>query len=243
MHRHLTAPTFVLSSVRTGSTLLRAILGGHSELYAPHETHLGDITVGFESRQVGRSMELFGHTERELRFLLWDALLSDALARSGKKHLVNKSPNDVFIRDQIAECWPDARFIFLIRHPSAILRSWRSARPIYSEERRVADIVRYCEAVEEARNELSGPTVRYEDLTRRPEATIKELCDFLGVAFEEDMLDYGRAGTDTFKPGLGDWVGKIHTGEILPDYSPPRPVPPELKNVCEAWGYPTGHDA
>lgn len=240
MRRRLTEPTFILSSVRTGSTLLRAILGGHSQLYAPPEAHLGDITVGFESRQVATSMERLGCTPRELRFLLWDALLAEDLARSGKRHLVNKSPNDVFIRDEIAECWPDARFIFLIRHPSAILRSWRNARPHYPEADRVADIVLYCEAVEEARGELAGPTVRYEDLIGDPVGTVQSLCGFLGVEWEEDMLDYGRAGTDSFVPGLGDWTGKIRSGRIQPELDVPKPAPPELRDVCVAWGYPPG---
>ncbi|MEU8123202.1 sulfotransferase [Spirillospora sp. NPDC049024] len=238
MRRRLTAPTFILSSVRTGSTLLRAVLGAHSELHAPHETHLGDITVGFESRQVAASMERFGHTERELRFLLWDAVLAEELARSGKRHLVNKSPNDVFIRDEIAACWPDARFVFLIRHPAAILRSWRNARPYYSRDDLVADIVRYCEAVEAARTELPGPTVRYEDLVGDPAGTVRGLCDFLGVEWQEEMLDYGKAGTDTFVPGLGDWMEKIKTGRIQPDLLVPGPPPPQLKDVCVAWGYP-----
>ncbi|WP_412520652.1 sulfotransferase [Actinomadura madurae] len=238
--RRLTAPTFILSSVRTGSTLLRAVLGGHPELHAPHETHLGDITVGFESRQVAASMERLGHTERELRFLLWDAVLAEELARSGKRHLVNKSPNDVFIRDEIVDCWPDARFIFLLRHPSAILRSWHTARPYYSEADRIADIVRYCEAVEAARQELPGPAVRYEDLIGDPAGTVRGLCGFLGVEYQEDMLDYGKAGTDSFVPGLGDWMGKIHSGRIQPDLLVPKAPPPELKDVCVAWGYPPG---
>jgi hypothetical protein len=235
--RRLTAPTFILSSVRTGSTLLRAILGGHSELHAPHETHLGDITVGFESRQVATSMERFGYTERELRFLLWDAVLAEELARSGKRLLVNKSPNDVFIRDEIVACWPDARFIFLIRHPSAILRSWRNVRPYYSASDSLADIVRYCEAVEAARAELPGPTVRYEDLIGAPAGTVKGLCDFLGVDWQPGMLDYGTAGTESFVPGLGDWKGKIRSGAIQSDLLVPDPPPPELKDVCDAWGY------
>ncbi|WP_051712937.1 sulfotransferase family protein [Spirillospora albida] len=240
MRRRLTAPTFILSSVRTGSTLLRAILGSHSELHAPHETHLGDITVGFESRQVARAMEGLGHTPRDLRFLLWDAVLAEELARSGKRLLVNKSPNDVFIRDEIVECWPDARFVFLVRHPSAILRSWRVARPYLEREQHVADIVRYCEAVEEARGELDGPTVRYEDLIRDPVGTVSGLCDFLGVPWEEDMLDYGEAGTGSFVPGLGDWLEKIHTGRIQRVLDTPEPAPPRLKDVCLAWGYSPG---
>jgi hypothetical protein len=38
--RLLTGPTFVLSSVRSGSTLLRLILDSHPEICSPHELHL-----------------------------------------------------------------------------------------------------------------------------------------------------------------------------------------------------------
>ncbi|OLT10851.1 hypothetical protein BJF79_25515 [Actinomadura sp. CNU-125] len=234
----MTRPTFVLSSVRSGSTLLRAILNGHSQLHAPHETHLGDIAVEFKSRQVARSMDVFGHTGRELRFLLWDALLSEIVERSGKPYLVNKSPNDLFIRDEIVECWPDARFVFLLRHPGALLRSWRVARPYYDEEQRIDDIVRYTDALEEARRELPGLTVRYEELTREPAAVVKGICDFLDVPWEENMLDYGRSGTESFEPGLGDWMEKIRSGVIQPAVDVTRQVPEQLKPICAAWGYP-----
>src|SRR5215207_5047779 len=37
--RLLVAPAFVLSSVRSGSTLLRVLLATHSQIHAPHELH------------------------------------------------------------------------------------------------------------------------------------------------------------------------------------------------------------
>src|ERR1700759_5059782 len=43
--RLLTAPVFVLSAPRSGSTLLRVILGSHSELYAPPELPLKHLGV------------------------------------------------------------------------------------------------------------------------------------------------------------------------------------------------------
>ncbi|MFD0902533.1 sulfotransferase family protein [Actinomadura sediminis] len=237
MARRLARPAFILSTVRSGSTLLRAILDGHSRLHAPHETHLGDIAVEFKSRQVARSMEAFGHSERELRFLLWDALLSERVERSGKKYLVNKSPNDLFIREEIVECWPDARFVFLLRHPGAILRSWQAARPYLEPEDVLGDIVSYAEALESARRELPGLTVRYEELTRDPATVVQGVCEFLEVQWEESMLDYAASGVESFKPGFGDWMGKIRSGVIQPAADAPFGVPDRLKSICAAWEY------
>lgn len=236
--RLLVAPVFIMSPVRSGSTLLRSILNAHPDLHAPHELHVRRLTVGFGTPLARKAMEALGHNQADLEHMLWDRVLHRELVRSGKRTIVDKTPANAFAHARIAACWPDARFIFLLRHPSAILRSWRNARPYYSPEDLVADIVRYCEAVEEARGELDGPTVRYEDLIADPAGTVRGLCDFLGVAFEEEMLDYGKAGTDSFAPGLGDWTEKIRTGRIQPDLLVPDPPPPPLKDVCAAWGYP-----
>ena len=47
--RLLTAPVFIFSAPRSGSTLLRVILGSHSELYAPPELPLKHLGVRAET--------------------------------------------------------------------------------------------------------------------------------------------------------------------------------------------------
>ncbi|MER6695209.1 sulfotransferase, partial [Streptomyces minutiscleroticus] len=46
--RLLRRPVFVMSPVRSGSTLLRMLLDAHSELHSPHELHIRRLEVGFE---------------------------------------------------------------------------------------------------------------------------------------------------------------------------------------------------
>jgi Sulfotransferase family len=53
-------------------------------------------------------------------------MLADALRRSGKPTLVVKTPSNVLIWQRIADCWPDARFVFLLRHPAAPCPASRS---------------------------------------------------------------------------------------------------------------------
>src|SRR3954470_10054533 len=43
--RLVRSPVFVLSSVRSGSTLLRVLLNSHSQIRAPHELHLRTLQV------------------------------------------------------------------------------------------------------------------------------------------------------------------------------------------------------
>src|SRR5579875_3716107 len=54
--RLLTAPVFIMSSVRSGSTLLRVLLDTHSQIHAPHELHLRSIKVQLANSYVAKAM-------------------------------------------------------------------------------------------------------------------------------------------------------------------------------------------
>jgi hypothetical protein len=242
--RLLERPTFVLCSVRSGSTLLRVLLSSHSMIHCPHELHLRDIGVTPLRPYARKALREVGLDRRRLRYLLWDRVLQRELAASGKRLLVNKTPNDVFIADRIRECWPDARFIFLLRHPGAIARSRQALRPQDSPERNARMVARYCGALEAARRTHDGITVRYEELAADPEATTRRLCEFLGVPWERRMLDYGKFSHGAFRAGLGDWGENIRSGRVqAPARSPALgEIRPELLDLCRAWGYLDGQD-
>jgi hypothetical protein len=239
--RLVTSPTFILSSVRSGSTLMRVMLDSHSRIYSPHELHLRNIRVGLTSTYVEGAMTELGLDTRELKYLLWDRLLHRELTRRGKDILVNKTPSDAFIWRALLDCWPDVKFIFLLRHPGAVVDSWNAARTYWTREEATADVLKYVTAVEQARTEHGGLTVRYEDITADPEKEMRRICDFLGIEFEAGMLAYGAAEHGRFKPGLGDWSRRIKTGTVLPAKPLPADdaVPEALRPISAAWGYLT----
>jgi hypothetical protein len=237
--RLLEAPAFVLCSVRSGSTLLRVLLDSHSKIHSPPELHLRDLAVRVKTEYATKSLGEIALDEEQLRFLLWDRLLHRELTSARKQVLVNKTPNDVFVADLIARCWRDARFIYLLRHPGAIARSRQETRPQDSPDRNARMVLRYCNALEEARGKYPGITVRYEDLTVDPRAETQRLCAFLGLQWEAGMLDYGRFDHGRMKPGLGDWKAKIKSGEVQQADPPPTldEIHPSLHELCVAWGY------
>lgn len=59
-HRLVPSPVFILSSIRSGSTLLRCILDTHSRIRAPHELHLADLEVQLTSPYVQLAMQTAG---------------------------------------------------------------------------------------------------------------------------------------------------------------------------------------
>lgn len=240
--RLVESPVFVLSTVRSGSTLLRVLLDSHSQIHAPQELHLSDVQVAVKSKYAERALDSLGLDAAHLEYLLWDRLLHRELSASGKRILVNKTPSDVFIVDRIRACWPDARFIFLLRHPAAIAASRQATRPQDSPERNAEMVRRYGVALEKARAELPGHTVRYEDLAADPATETQRLCAFLGVPWEPAMLDYGSFRHGRYRPGLGDWNEKIKSGSVQPPTPPPpaHDLPEALQELCAAWGYPSG---
>ncbi|MEW9534082.1 sulfotransferase [Microbispora sp. NPDC049125] len=238
--RLLRAPVFVLSPVRSGSTLLRVMLNSHSRIHAPHELHIRRIAVSLTTEPVRQAMDALGHSPSDIEHVLWDRMLHRELVASGKDIIVDKTPSNVFAHRRISTCWPDARFIFLMRHPASIAGSWHEADP---QERPMEEAVRhtlqYMRYLQEARRRYDGLDLRYEALVDDPEGEMRRVCTYLGIGYEPGMIEYGRHDHGEFVKGIGDWRDKIRSGRVQRGRPLPAPedVPEDLREVATAWGY------
>ncbi|MGD6742632.1 sulfotransferase family protein [Streptomyces sp. BH106] len=239
--RLLRRPVFIMSPVRSGSTLLRMLLDAHTRLHAPHELHIRRLEVDYGSKLSRRAMDALDLSRGDLEHLLWDRVLHRELTRSGKDFVVEKTPSNAFVYQRIRDCWPDARFVFLLRHPVSIAQSWHEGDPekrTYDEA--CADALRYMKAVDNARKGITGGhTLRYEEITADPEGRMRALCTFLGVDFEPSMLEYGARDETQVQKGLGDWRDKIRSGSVQAGRELPKDdeIPEVLRPICKAWGY------
>jgi hypothetical protein len=222
--RLVPSPVFVLSSVRSGSTLVRTILNSHSQICAPHELHLGDLDVSISTPNAKAAVTALGLDQVDLENLLWDRVLHLVLAGSGKSIIVDKTPQNVFQWKRLNRFWPDARYIFLLRHPARVAESMVSAWPKTEARAHYAKVVRYAAAIERARESLPGFELRYEDFVRYPAASTQQLCAWLGVPWEEGMLRYGEHDHGPFRGRLGDWSKTIRSGVIRPPQPDPDPA-------------------
>jgi hypothetical protein len=103
----------------------------------------------------------------------------------------DKTPYNVNQMETILRCFPDAKFINLVRDGVDVIHSW-SRHEQYS-----GDIVRpahrWKDAVVRA-SEFSGRypdkiiEVRYERLVREPEETVQEICLFLELSYNSTLL-------------------------------------------------------
>ncbi|MEU1164817.1 sulfotransferase [Streptomyces sp. NPDC005921] len=239
--RLVASPVFVLSSVRSGSTLLRVLLNSHTRIRAPHEMHLRTVHVRMSRDFTADAMKELALDRDELEHVLWDRVLHLELSRSGKDVIVDKTPPNTLIWPRLERCWPEAKFVLLLRHPGAVIQSLTNRRAEPNHEAIRAEVLSYAEKLEEARQSLPGAhVITYEDLTAEPERVTRGLCEYIGVPWESGMLDYGKQNHGTFKPKLGDWSKEIKSGRIQAarQADPTAELPPRLAEIAKAWGYP-----
>ena len=239
-------PVFVGGIQRTGTSLIYALLASHPNIAMTRRTnwwtffdgHFGDLgSDGNLDRCLDMMMRYRRHTKlqpdrAQLRdefrsgersyCRLFSLLEEHHAARAGKRRWGDKSLNTERYADRVLECFPDARILHMIRDPrdrhASVLKRWKSTRGgVGSATAAWLASVRLGE-----RNEARYPDrfriVRYEDLASEPEATLRQLCDFIDEPYDPAML--GMRGASDFRDAGGNssfgrfGVGQISTASI-----------------------------
>ena len=106
-------------------------------------------------------------------------------AAGGATWFVDKTPRYHLVVDEIMELFPDARFVFLWRHPLAVAASVIESfgRGHWNLDRYGVDLYGGVDRLvaAQARNDPRARSIRYEDLVADPEATTASIFEFLGL--------------------------------------------------------------
>jgi hypothetical protein len=213
--RKRAAAPFVVGMNRSGTTLLRMMLDAHPQLTIPPETHFVPdlIKVAREGAATPEALLKvivsqrewgdFGLTEEELleRFRALRPLdAGDAIraffelyaGRVGKPRWGDKTPRYVTRMRLIADAVPEAHFVHVIRDGRDVALSVRDRTVKDYTVERVAQ--RWKEKVSKARRDAPllkhYMELRYEDLVLHPEGSLRGICEFVHLPFDEAMLDY-----------------------------------------------------
>ncbi len=160
---------FICGCGHSGTTLLANMFAAHADVYVP-------------LRETG----IFRTTGRQAREG-YRALVTEAEA-SGKRILAEKTPKHIRRIGLIRTVVPDARVVIPVRDgrdvaasyarrtgdPGLGIGQWIVSNTITAAERDRADVHVY----------------RHEDLVAEPEGTLRQICDFADVPFDDSMLRY-----------------------------------------------------
>ena len=216
---------FVVGVTRSGTTLLRMMLDAHPQLTIPPETHfVPDLIEASREEQASpeRLHEVVVHNRRWGDFHLdagellerFQAIVplnaGDAVRAffelyaegQGKPRWGDKTPIYINRMMLIERALPEARFIHLIRdgRDAAVSRAKRVLKeptPMY----KVAE--RWRNRITRAREQ--GPRLghylelRYEDVVLDTESTLRRICDYIELPYDDAMLHYHERAAERMK--------------------------------------------
>ncbi|MEM9652762.1 MAG: sulfotransferase [Actinomycetota bacterium] len=216
----VTEPTFLVGAEQSGSTLLRLMLDSHPEVSFAEEFEYtvtgvsadGCLPTTAEFANSVATSRTFGASG----FTIDDSLpftdLVSGFLRSRQEQkgalLVGATIHHGFSR--ALHIWPNARFIHLVRDPRDVgparIRAGFSGNIWHALDNWVRAVDEWS-AVEELVPADRRMTVHFSDLITDYHTTLTGICQFLGVDYTSQMLNYAQ-DTDYQEPSptvAGDW--------------------------------------
>ncbi|HRI64096.1 MAG TPA: sulfotransferase [Polyangium sp.] len=158
--------------------------------------------------------------------------------------------------ERAEQIFDQPKYLYLVRHPFAVIESWMRMRVqqvvrnqfgvwddnpwLHAEKAWAAwnqNALMFLEKIPAARQHL----VHYEKLVADPEGTQRAICQFLGIPFDEALLDPYRG--ERLVNGVGDGNFTQHRqvearlATAWRDQRPPQELSPFTKQVAAQLGY------
>ena len=197
-------PAFLVGFPRSGTTLLDTFLMGHPQVEVIEEKGLL-VTAG----EATGSLDTLPQRSRD-EALRARGSYFDLLGRYAERNtgglIVDKAPLNMLAVPLIHCLFGEPRIIFAQRHPcDAVLSGFMQSFVANLGMASFLDIVDAADfyvaamrvwTASSAALPLRIHTVVYEDLVREPEATLRPLVDFLGLRWDDRMLDHQATAKD-----------------------------------------------
>lgn len=226
-------PVFIVGAQRSGTTMLRLMLNAHPRFAVPFESDFlaplarGLVPATFATPDAARAAldalaeEKFtrkaGLVEDKAALLnrpihtyaeLLDAVFGEHARTRGKPCWGIKTPGYATRIDEIHQLFPGARLVHIVRDGRDVALSNRriswgtSHTPIIAHDWRWQVLTgRKCGRM------LGGNyfELRYEDLVRDSERTLRRLCEFLNEPFDPAMLRYHESAANEMPQDSLQW--------------------------------------
>jgi protein-tyrosine sulfotransferase len=210
-------PIFVIGAARSGTSILALSLGKHSQLFNLNETTIIDGLFGgrkavsaYEdsvNRPAPTMFKSCGVTLNEYLKSLGIGINTLFTSKAQGKRWIDKTPRHTLIVDLLAEMFPGACFVHMLRDGRRVVNSMINFHdaPSREEERRKVGPLpqwdfrnasrtwsRYVEMALDfaARHPTRCLTVNHEELIASPAEGFRTIFDFIGAPYEDAPTRY-----------------------------------------------------
>ena len=230
-------PVFIGGHPRSGTTLLGDLIGSHSECICTPESQFKISVYRRQNLQgngvpdVRKAAKLIG---KHWRFRIWgvdiaelpygemhsyrDLILGTVKAYANKSSRpdagmwIDHTPANIQYADTLAELFPAARFIHLVRDGRAVAASvipldW-GANTIDRAAHSWREHVLYGTSAEASLGDERILRVRFEDLIQQPHNTLERICLFLHLQYQPRMTQGGGFKVPGYTTGQHSLLGK-----------------------------------
>ncbi|MEQ9033649.1 sulfotransferase [Gracilimonas sp.] len=163
-------PSFIVGCGHSGTSLLLAILGAHSRIYA----------IPYESRLAMKSND-------EAQLLLDE--FEQRTVAEGKIRWIEKTPGHILYIDKLFQLKPNAKVIIIIRDGRDVACSIKERSNF---ERGVESWIQANKSANRYQGHSQCLFVKYEDIIVDFKKTISSILDFMGESYENAMEQYNK---------------------------------------------------
>lgn len=201
-------PLFIGGMMKSGTTLMRAIISNHSKIFGGLETwwfsenFINDYRDSdsktseklrfFYHLEISEYEEIVSGSDSYQEFL--DKLMSYLAEKEGKYFWVEKTPDNILHIPQIQEFWQDEFvFIHMLRNPLDIFASWKKNTDYTLDY--FLEKIGNTEAVLQSEEYINFPNkvhVSYSQLVHHPGVTTEAILSRIGEQWEEGMEATGK---------------------------------------------------
>jgi Sulfotransferase family len=228
---------FIISQPRAGSTLLQRMLASHPAVHSLSEPWImlhpiyalkdSGVSAEFDSKPARFALGTFLKEiplglrayQDGLNHMFMD-LYSNAMKSTAAAYFLDKTPRYYLIIRELAEIFPDAKFVVLLRNPIAVLmsvlRTWVNEDLLRLREYK-GDLLTAPQCITQGFEILStrSITTTYESLVTTPEHELKRICEFIGIDFRSDLITYNQHQHGHWE--FGDQETLYKASKPLPD--------------------------
>ncbi len=185
---------FIAGCGHTGSTLLAKMLAQHRQVYCNYQENGQFLLYNWF-----RLSELINAHNK-------------AASDSGKRYVLEKTPRHVWHLDEIRKTMPNAKIILTVREPKAtIISLFKRTGDLDSSIRRYQDdtmlVIRHAYHFDDVN------VVKYEELTSNPVLVTKQICMYLDLEWENDLLEFHKDSKNWFE-GQKDAHTKLRNSQL-----------------------------